>query len=175
MYTYVTQRLRMRPWTESDAARLFDLYSREDVTQWLTSVPRPLRTIDEAHALIAEWGKYNAPDSRYGFWAIECSNGVVAGTVLLTPMEAHWPREVETDGDVGWHLHPDSRGFGYATEAAAGAIAKGFDEGASTVFASVYSNNSRSVAVCRRLQMDQLDGKNSDAPNTTWFRIKDPR
>jgi RimJ/RimL family protein N-acetyltransferase len=164
----------MRIWTETDTARLFDLYSREDVTQWLTSVPRPLRTIDEARALIAEWSEYNASDSRYGFWAIESSGGVVAGTVLLTPMEAHWPREEVTDGDVGWHLHPDSRGFGYATEAAAGAIAKGFGEGASTVFASVYSTNARSIAVCQRLHMEQLDRNSAGDGNTTWFRIRSP-
>jgi RimJ/RimL family protein N-acetyltransferase len=58
--------------------------------------------------------------------------------------------------EVGWHLHPDSWGHGYATEAARGAIAKGFAEGLDEIFAVVRPDNKRSLAVCRRLGLTHL-------------------
>jgi RimJ/RimL family protein N-acetyltransferase len=65
--------------------------------------------------------------------------------------------------EVGWHLHPDSWGHGYATEAARGAIAKGFSEGLREIFAVVRPDNERSLAVCRRLGMTHL------GPSDRWY------
>jgi RimJ/RimL family protein N-acetyltransferase len=66
--------------------------------------------------------------------------------------DASFPDDVE----VGWHLHPDSWGHGYATEAARGAIAKGFGAGLTEIYAVVRPDNERSIAVCRRLGMTPL-------------------
>ncbi|MFE2105185.1 GNAT family N-acetyltransferase, partial [Kitasatospora sp. NPDC059463] len=55
--------------------------------------------------------------------------------------------------EVGWHLHPDSWGRGYATEAARAALAKGFADGLTEIHAVVRPGNERSAAVCRRLGM----------------------
>jgi RimJ/RimL family protein N-acetyltransferase len=143
-----TERLRLRPWTASreDLARLTDLYGREEVTRWLGGPPSVPPT-----ELVARWAGLHARDARYGCWAIEREDGVVAGTVLFKPLP-DGVGEVE----VGWHLHPDSWGHGYATEAARAVIARGFDLGLPEVYAVVRPGNEPSLAVCRRLGMAPL-------------------
>jgi len=58
--------------------------------------------------------------------------------------------------EVGWHLHPDSWGHGYATEAARAVIDRGFGAGVAEVYAVVRPGNEASIAVCRRLGMTPL-------------------
>lgn len=143
-----TARLRLRPWTSSpaDLARLTDLYGRDEVTRWLGGAPSV-----SAEELVERWAALHARDDRYLCWAIERPDGVVAGTVLFKPLP-DGVGEVE----VGWHLHPDSWGHGYATEAAKGVIQRGFDAGLPEVYAVVRPGNEPSMAVCRRLGMAPL-------------------
>jgi RimJ/RimL family protein N-acetyltransferase len=143
-----TERLRLRDWTTSpsDVARLADIYGRDEVTRWIGGPP----TVPPAE-LPARWAAVHAQDESYGCWAIEREDGVVAGTVLFKPLP-NGVGEVE----VGWHLHPDSWGHGYATEAARGVIDRGFDAGLPEVYAVVRPGNEPSIAVCRRLGMDSL-------------------
>ena len=143
-----TRRLRLRPWTTSaaDIARLTDIYTREEITRWVGG--RPSVTPAE---LVARWAQVTALDERYGCWAIECADSSVAGTVLFKPLP-NGVGEVE----VGWHLHPDSWGHGYATEAARAVIDRGFDAGVPEVYAVVRPGNRASMAVCARLGMQPL-------------------
>ncbi|MGY1840708.1 MULTISPECIES: GNAT family N-acetyltransferase [unclassified Modestobacter] len=144
-----TDRLRLRAWTtdEADLARLADLYRRDEVTRWLGGPP----TVPPAD-LVARWELVHQLDDRHGCWAIEPRDGgPVAGTVLLKPLP-NGVGEVE----VGWHLHPDSWGSGYATEAARAVIDRAFSEGLVEVYAVVRPDNTRSLAVCGRLGMEPL-------------------
>jgi RimJ/RimL family protein N-acetyltransferase len=144
-----TARLRLRAWTtrRDDLARLVDLYGRSEVTRWLGGAPSvpPVE-------LVTRWRAVARADDRYGVWAVELAGtATVAGTVLLKPLP-HGVGEVE----VGWHLHPDSWGHGYATEAARAVIARGFEAGLPEVYAVVRPGNTASVAVCTRLGMTPL-------------------
>src|SRR3954467_11862999 len=143
-----TDRLRLRAGAPSpaDLARLADLYGRDEVTRWLGGTPSvpPVE-------LVARWRAVAQADDRFGVWAIELASGTVAGTVLLKPLP-HGVGEVE----VGWHLHPDSWGRGYATEAARAVIDRGFQAGLPEVYAVVRPGNATSVAVCTRLGMTPL-------------------
>ena len=143
-----TERLRLRPWTTSpaDIARLTDIYSRDEVTRWLGGAP----TVSP-EVLVARWAAVHDLDERFGCRAIELPDGAVAGTVLFKPLP-NGVGEVE----VGWHLHPDSWGHGYATEAARAVIAQGFEAGLPEVYAVVRPGNEASLAVCRRLGMTPL-------------------
>jgi RimJ/RimL family protein N-acetyltransferase len=144
-----TDRLRLRAWTTDDAdlARLADLYGRDEVTRWLGGPP----TVSMAE-LVERWRKVHALDPRHGCWAIEpVDGGLPAGTVLLKPLP-NGVGEVE----VGWHLHPDSWGRGYATEAARAVLDRAFAEGLVEVYAVVRPGNEPSLAVCRRLGMEPL-------------------
>jgi RimJ/RimL family protein N-acetyltransferase len=143
-----TERLLLRPWTTSDAdiARLTDIYSREEITRWVGGTP----SVPPAE-LVARWAQVSALDERYGCWAIERADSSVAGTVLFKPLP-NGVGEVE----VGWHLHPDSWGHGYATEAARAVIDRGFAAGVPEVYAVVRPGNVASMAVCARLGMHPL-------------------
>jgi RimJ/RimL family protein N-acetyltransferase len=143
-----TARLRLRPWTTSpaDLARLTDIYSREEVCRWLGGPPSV-----PPEELVARWAAVHALDERYGCWAIELADRTVAGTVLFKPLP-NGVGEVE----VGWHLHPDSWGHGYATEAARAVIERGFQAGLPEVYAVVRPGNEASLAVCARLGMAPL-------------------
>jgi RimJ/RimL family protein N-acetyltransferase len=143
-----TARLRLRAWTTAprDLDRLTDIYSRDEVSRWLGGTP----SVPPAE-LVARWAAVYELDARFGCWAIERPDGVVAGTVLLKPLP-NGVGEVE----VGWHLHPDSWGHGYATEAARAVIERGFDAGLPEVYAVVRPGNTASLAVCARLGMQPL-------------------
>ena len=143
-----TDRLRLRAWTTSaaDLARLGDIYGRDEVTRWLGGAP----TLT-AEALVDRWAAVHALDRRFGCWAIGLLDGSVAGTVLFKPLP-NGVGEVE----VGWHLHPDSWGHGYASEAARAVVDRGFDGGLAEVYAVVRPGNDASLAVCRRLGMEHL-------------------
>ncbi|SFF46440.1 GNAT family N-acetyltransferase [Blastococcus tunisiensis] len=144
-----TERLRLRAWTTSpaDLARLADLYSREEITRWIGGTPSvpPVE-------LVSRWAAVTELDPRHGCWAIEpAGSPAAAGTVLLKPLP-NGVGEVE----VGWHLHPDSWGHGYATEAARAVIDRGFGAGLPEVYAVVRPGNEASVAVCTRLGMQRI-------------------
>ena len=65
----------------------------------------------------------------------------------VVPRLAH---EVE----IGWRLHPDAWGHGYATEAGRAALAAGFDDlGSTRIIAVIDPGNAPSVAVATRLGM----------------------
>jgi RimJ/RimL family protein N-acetyltransferase len=160
---FSTERLVVRPWAPSDATRHLAIYSRLEVVRWLGGQPPKLLTsVEQSQASIEQWGSKASADGRFGIWAVEVADtGVVAGTVLLMPMaltgetEAR-PPEDGGDVEVGWHFHPDSWGHGYATEAACGAVAKGFADGLAEIVAVVLPGNEPSVAVTRRLGMEPI-------------------
>jgi RimJ/RimL family protein N-acetyltransferase len=152
---FTTPRLRVREWThsESDLDRLYDTYSRWEVARWLGATPKALESRDLAPGVVDRWA--GRADGAYGIWAVEViDTGVVAGTVLLVPL----PDSDEVE--VGWHFHPDSWGNGYATEAARGALDRGFAAGLDEIYAVVRPDNAPSIAVCRRLGMEELGRTN---------------
>lgn len=154
-----TRRLRLRPWTTApgDLDRLADIYGRPEVTGWLGGPPTVSMT-----ELVARWASVSEVDARHGCWAIEPVGGAPpAGTLLLKPLP-HGVGEVE----VGWHLHPDSWGRGYATEAAAAVIDRAFQAGVPEVYAVVRPGNEPSLAVCRRLGMQPLGRM------TRWYDVE---
>ncbi|MBN1097218.1 GNAT family N-acetyltransferase [Blastococcus sp. TML/C7B] len=155
-----SRRLRLRPWTTSpaDLSRLADIYGRDEVTRWLGGPP----TVSPAE-LVARWAAVRAADDRFGCWAIEPRDAAdrPAGTILLKPL----PQGVG-EVEVGWHLHPDSWGHGYATEAAQAVIERAFAVGVPEVYAVVRPGNEPSLAVCRRLGMTPLGRM------TRWYDVE---
>lgn len=144
---YETERLVVRAWTDdvADLARLADLYSRPELTRFLGEFR------DNLTEVLTRWRDRMAGDPRQVVAAIEVRDtGTVAGTILYKPLPGVEHME------VGWHLHPDAWGRGYATEAARGVVKRGFRLGVPEVFAVVRPDNHRSQAVCRRLGMRHL-------------------
>lgn len=149
---FETERLVVRDWEPADVDRALDLYSRWEVARWLGAVPMPMETRQQAVALVTRWSEFNASEEVGGRWAVQRKDTAeVAGTILLVPLP-----DGDGEYEVGWHLHPDSWGNGFATEAAQGAVARGFEHGLEEILAVVRPSNAASLAVCRRLGMEAL-------------------
>lgn len=147
---FETERLLIRMWEPTDAARIFDIYSRWEVAQWLGPEPKAMESREQAERAAA---KSSVPreDPTYGMWAVCLRENLAVplGTVVLVPV----PDAADGAIEVGWHFHPDAWGNGYATEAAAAAVQRGWDAGLKRIIALTYPGNEPSQAVCRRLGM----------------------
>jgi RimJ/RimL family protein N-acetyltransferase len=145
-----TERLIIRPWRQDEAPRLLDILGRVEVVKWLgDGEPVLMKDLDEAHERIE---RYNTVRNQppLGIWAVERrSDGVVAGTVLLRTL----PNDEHGEVEIGWHLHPDSWGHGYASEAARAVLAHGFAAGLPEIIAVAHPPNEPSKAVMRRIGM----------------------
>ena len=159
---FETARLVVRPYTtsETDIDFLFDLYRRWEVQRYLGSVPKVMGSRTHAATMAARLSEADA-SALCGAWAISRrDSGELLGTVLLKELPLLLKELPDAAGlaprhdvEVGWHLHPRAWGHGYATEAAEGALTRGFDAGLPEIIALTYKENLPSQAVCRRLGM----------------------
>ncbi len=149
-----TERTRLRPWRDDEADRLLDIQSRVEVMRWIDDdQDHPTLMADRAEALdrIERYRTRSPGEGPIGFWAVEVvATGVVAGTVLLTTAGSD---PAETELEIGWHLHPDSWGRGYAREAAGALLRAGLDAGLPRIHALLYPDNEPSARVCEAIGM----------------------
>ena len=144
-----TDRLRLRPWTSDDADRLYDIRSRPEVSEWLAE-PAPWTDRSQAIEAIEAWNETIATDPPCGSWAIEPLDGSpLAGWVALH-------RLPDDQIDVGWSLHPDATGRGWASEAAGLLLGRATDAGVPRVYAVMWPNNDASAAVAAKIGMRDL-------------------
>jgi RimJ/RimL family protein N-acetyltransferase len=147
-----TERLTLRLMTPADADDVFAYQSREDVCEYLLHEPR---THDEVDTWVAKYGAATelAKDGDWIEPAIELAmpDGTrrVIGHMYLTIAS------LENRGaEIGWTLHPDFFGHGYASEAAKAILELAFGElGLHRVRAELDPRNDASIALCRRLGM----------------------
>jgi RimJ/RimL family protein N-acetyltransferase len=145
----ITDRLVLRPWQTDDAAAALGAYGDAEVARWLT--PAMNRVPDEAamELVLQQWV---AEDARMvtpaGRWAVELrENGRLIGGATLLPL----PPDAEFE--VGWQLHPDAWGHGYATETGLALSRWAFEQGIDQVIALMRPANTRAVATVRRIGM----------------------
>jgi RimJ/RimL family protein N-acetyltransferase len=168
--TLTTARLLIRPWRDEEAPRLLDILGRIEVAQWLgDGEPVLMRDLTEAQARIARY-RDRSVVPPLGIWAVEvAATGVVAGTVLLLTL----PNAEHGEVEIGWHLHPDSWGHGYATEAARAVLAHGFGHGLPEIIAVTHPGNEPSQNVCRKLGMEHrgIVEKWYDGPSELYLAV----
>lgn len=129
---------------------MYDLYRRDDVVRWLAAPP--MANIDHGREMIERNLQRFATDAGYGSWAIVLrETGMPVGSVLLKPLP-NGGGEIE----IGWQVHPDSQGRGYATEAAGAVLAAAFEGGLDEIWAVTLLDNARSARVCEKLGMRLL-------------------
>lgn len=169
-----TDRLHLRPWEETEAARLLDIRKRREVAKWLSD-PTPWTELSTALEKIADWRLTTRGPGPLGVWAIvpedaETGTMVPAGTVSLGQL----PRSQEVE--IGWYLHPDSSGKGYAAEAAGALLDRALACGLANVWAIMWPENEASARVARSIGMEDLGvvddpwyGTESD-PKSRMFR-----
>jgi RimJ/RimL family protein N-acetyltransferase len=149
------ERVTLRPWHKDDAEFVFDMYSQPQVVRYLGRQPTVLSEQSQAMSRIEAWSALAGP--VHGIWAI-VPNGrqTPVGTALLKLLPASAGSEASGVTEVGWHLHPNAWGHGYATEAGRRLLTHAFSHELAEVFAVTYPENAASQAVCLRLGMTPL-------------------
>lgn len=150
MQSLETERLVLRPWSHDEAPRLLDMQSRVEVMKWLgDGEPKLMKDLDEAHNRIDRYAELST-NPPLGFWAVEPkAGGAPLGTMLLLTL----PHDEHGEVEIGWHLHPDSWGQGYASEGARAVLAHGFAGGLPEILAVTHLDNYASMGVCRKIGM----------------------
>ena len=143
-----TPRLVLRPFTEVDLEPFFELNTHPLVVESLGSAPTRAQSDDMVKRYTAELTR-----EGWGLWAVEAAGGEpFVGMVGLHRVRPELPCAPAVE--VGWRLHPDQWGYGYATEAASAALRHGFEAGGlDGIVAFTTTLNTRSQAVMTRLGM----------------------
>lgn len=169
-----TDRLTLRLFTEDDTDALFDLMSRPEVAVW-SGRGRPMLHRDEAVERIARMPERAGEHPAAGVFAV-VPDGTTSpvGMAVLVPIPPSDGVD-RHDHEIGWHLHPDVWGRGYATEAASALVDRAFASDLTELYAVTHPDNARSQAVCRRLGMTDL-GLSTDWYDRTLraFRLARP-
>jgi RimJ/RimL family protein N-acetyltransferase len=146
-----TARLRLRTWRESDRAPFAALNADPAVMDFfpaLQSRAQSDASIDAWMAQFAERGWSN--------WAVETRGGhAFIGFVGLSVPRRQLPFACSSPCvEIGWRLARTAWGHGYASEAARGALAVGFERlGLDEIVSFTALGNARSRAVMARIGM----------------------
>ncbi|MFB7629929.1 GNAT family N-acetyltransferase [Streptomyces sp. NPDC056149] len=144
-----TERLVLRPFTPQDLDELYDLHRRPDVTRYLLWNARSRE----------ETGTALATRCRESELAAEGDNLAIAVTLrasgrLIGEFNLHWLSAELGRAEIGFLLHPDHSGHGYATEAGRQVLRLAFERyGFHRVIGMCNGNNTSSMRLMERLGM----------------------
>jgi RimJ/RimL family protein N-acetyltransferase len=147
-YTAKTERMQLRPYVLDDFEAFHDLHSREDVARYL---PWETRDVAASRAALEKHQKrsFEVDGDGITLAGFDDETGRLVGEFVLIL------RSVQHRGaEVGYVLHPDFQGRGFATEGARHMLGIAFDDlELHRVIARLDSRNHPSAAVLRRLGM----------------------
>jgi RimJ/RimL family protein N-acetyltransferase len=146
-----TSRLMLRPYSADDVDELFAIRSRPDVVRYLYGDPwtraetiAQLSRLETQNHLTAEGDTLRLAVER------QASPGLI-GSVSL-----RWISARDRQGEVGFVIHPQHQGHGYAREAADAMLRLAFDRlDLHKVVGGADARNVASAAVLRRLGLRQ--------------------
>jgi RimJ/RimL family protein N-acetyltransferase len=146
----ITERLVLRPWKVDDAEAALGAYGHAAVARWLTPAMDRVPDLAAMRLVLQQWV---AEDARMvppaGRWAIERQpDGEVIGGATLLPLPP------DEEYEMGWQLHPQAWGHGYATEAGLALARWAFEQGIEQVIGLVRPANTRAAATVRRIGME---------------------
>jgi len=148
-----TSRLVLRPYAVADIDDYLAYYSRDDVTRFLLHGPIT-RQEAEKRLLSRETATGLNADGDLLVLAIELPETADAPARVVGDVDMQLKSAVNRQATIGWALHPDVHGLGYAAEAAGALLDLAFGvAGVHRVFAELDPRNEASAALCRRLGM----------------------
>ncbi|TCD15196.1 GNAT family N-acetyltransferase [Oricola cellulosilytica] len=154
-----TDRLVLRPWTDTDGDLFFEINSDPEVMEFFVF----RRTRPEADELLAKW--VADADATLGFHAMELrTSGECLGFcgLQLAHVEPHLPTKAV---EIGWRLAKRHWGKGYVTEAAVKWTGYGLaDLGLPEIVSYAAQDNRRSTAVMEQLGMRRDASGDFDHP-----------
>ena len=145
-----TERLTLRPWREDDAEAALGVYGAADVARWLDPAMDLVPDVNAMRLVVQQWiaedGRLISPAGRWAI-VVRQDHRVIGGATLLPLPPGN------EDLEMGWQLHPDFWGRGYAAEAGRAVAAWAFAEGYDEVVAVARVTNARAAATARRIGM----------------------
>jgi RimJ/RimL family protein N-acetyltransferase len=150
-YPVRTARLLLRPLTADDIDPLLAYRSRPDVCRYVPFEPMTRAVILDR--LAGPWAttELTGEGQSLTLGMELAQTGRLIGDVVL-----FWHSVEHAGGELGYVVHPDFGGHGYATEAARAVLSLGFDGlGLHRIVARIDERNDASVRLCRRLGMRQ--------------------
>jgi RimJ/RimL family protein N-acetyltransferase len=161
-YPVRTQRLLLRPLGEDDIEALFSYRSLPDACRYVPFEPMDRATIRERLASFWAATALQAEGEALTLGIELAGSGELVGDIVL-----FWRSAVDRGGEIGWIVHPDHGGHGYATEAAHAGLHLLFDElGLHRVIARVDTRNDPSARLCERLGMR----REAHLVENEWFK-----
>lgn len=152
-----TDRLRLRPYVESDAEAQLRILSREDVSRFVLQDPW---TAEVAETQIAKRIPRTGleTESRALALVIETADGLdsLEGSRVIGDVALWLEDGSEEKAEIGWILDPAAGGHGFATEAVIAVLNVAFDHyGLHRVFAQMDARNTTSAKLAQRIGMRQ--------------------
>jgi RimJ/RimL family protein N-acetyltransferase len=161
-YPVRSARLALRPLGEGDVEALVSYRSRPDVCRYVPFEPLDAPSVRERLAGVWARHELDAEGQALVLGVELAATGELVGDVML-----QWVSEEHRSGELGYVLHPDRGGHGYATEAAHALLHLGFDDlGLHRVIARVDAANGASARVALRLGMRQ----EAHLVENEWFK-----
>ena len=151
-----TPRLFLRPFEDGDFEALYAIHSREDVTRFLDWDP-PSR--DDVHALLNRIKPMTALDPTGD--ALRLAALLREDRTLIGDFSLWRVTRDHGEGEIGFVMHPDHHGHGYATEASLQLLKVGFELlGLHRIVGRCDARNTASARLMERLGMRR----------EAWFR-----
>ncbi|WP_120004166.1 GNAT family N-acetyltransferase [Nesterenkonia muleiensis] len=159
-----TPRLLLRAPTDDDVGFVLDTYSRSEVVRYI-GTGETQTTHEQAYQRIERYRSQFGPGT--GVWLVENHDGAPLGFALMKPIPfSEGVVAQQEDLEIGWHLHPEAWGSGFATEAAQALIDHARAVGHKRLVAVTHPDNTGSQAVARRLGMTH-EGRTERYYNTS--------
>jgi RimJ/RimL family protein N-acetyltransferase len=155
VYPLLTERLLLRPMGLGvDIERDIDaVHAYQSLPEVCRYVPYPPRTRDEVAERLTDPERTRSSFTEPG-QVIDLAIVRQADERVIGDLVVFWTSAEHRSGEVGYALHPDFHGRGYASEAATAGLAIAFDVlGLHRVVGRIDARNTASAAVLRRIGM----------------------
>jgi RimJ/RimL family protein N-acetyltransferase len=148
-YPIRTARLDLRPFRPDDFDDVLALRSRPDVARYLLTGPLDRDGVRDLLKRAATETRLGEEGQRLALAAVRRDTGTVIGDLVLM-----WRSAEHRMGEIGYILHPDHQGQGFAAEAGEALLRLGFDGlGLHRVIGRCDARNRASARVLERLGM----------------------
>lgn len=148
-YPLAGERLQLRPCEDADLDALYEIYRREDVARYLYTPPFSRK--QTAGRLARARRQTVIDDTHDGLYlaAERLDSGGLVGTFTLFLASRDYQQ-----GEIGYMLHPDQQGHGFATDGARIMLRLGFEQlGLHRIVARLDARNTASARVAERVGM----------------------
>ncbi len=151
LYPLETERLLLRPLVPSDFDALYSYQSRTDVARFLLWGPRDEAEVRESLEKKLQSGIIRAPGDLLALAVVLKETSEMIGDFIL-----HRQDDEQRQAELGYIIHPDHAGRGYATEAGRAMLTIAFEDmRMHRVFGRVEARHTGSARVLEKLGMRQ--------------------